>query len=173
MKTIITSNLKAPERVREKAPFWKLSGTILEVKGGHISIKQWKTKHKKKEDENEKNMKRKQSEFPVHGRLRLTQIEPIAFFLVDIERSDVIPFGIAMDHMRPTHGWMDMISLFVIQFESCDVTQQLNIGGPGVVVPGLQETSGATLIVLQTENIWTIHSYTNIYIIIYICNSKK
>jgi len=33
------------------------------------------------EDENEKNMKRKQSEFPVHGRLRLTQIEPIAFFL--------------------------------------------------------------------------------------------
>jgi hypothetical protein len=49
-------------------------------------------------------MKRKQSEFPVHGRLRLTQIEPIAFFLVDIERSDVIPFGIAMDHMRPTHG---------------------------------------------------------------------
>jgi hypothetical protein len=39
----------------------------------------------------------------------------------------------------------------------------------------LQETSGATLIVLQTENIWTIHSYTNIYIYnyIYICNSKK
>ena len=33
------------------------------------------------------------------------------------------------------------------------MTQQLSIGGPGVVVSGLQETSGATLIVLQTENI--------------------